>query len=80
MWNHCTCAAVGVGSAQCIALTGGVTLVWTEAPLAVVIVAAGGGAPELPVIAPRARARLVFVPKEDEGEHTGSSLGIPTNC
>lgn len=63
----------------CAALTRGVTLVWTEAPLAVVVVAAGGGAPEFAVAAPRARARLVFVPQEDEGEHAGSSLGIPTN-
>lgn len=61
-------------------VTGGVTLVGTEAPLAVVVVAAGGGAPELAVAAPRARARLVLVPEEDEGEHTGSALGIATNC
>lgn len=67
-------------SHPCAALTRGVTLIGTKAPLAVVVVAAGGGAPELAIVAPCTCARVVFVPKEDERKHTRSSLGISTNC
>lgn len=59
---------------HCMALTSGVTLIRTEAPLAVVVVAAGGSAPQLAVVATCAGTGVVLVPKEDEGEYTRGSL------
>lgn len=57
-----------------------VTLIWTKAPLAVIIIAAGRSTPQLAIIATCTCTGVVFVPKEDEGEYTGSSFWISTNC
>lgn len=59
---------------HCMTLRSGVTLVRTEAPLAVVVIAAGGSTPQLAVIATCAGTGVVLVPKEDEGEHARGSL------
>jgi len=53
------------------------TLVGTEAPLAVVVVALGAGAPHLAVAAPGRGAGFVGVAQEGEGEDAGASLGVP---
>lgn len=57
-----------------MALRSGVTLVRTEAPLAVVVVAAGGSTPQLAVIATCAGTGVVLVPEEDEREHARGSF------
>ena len=55
------------------------TLIRTEAPLAVVVVALGGGAPHLTVATSRSSATVISVSKEREGEHTGGTLRVSSN-
>lgn len=55
------------------------TLVGAEAPLAVVVVALGGGAPQLPVATAFAGAALVLLAQEGEGEDAGGTIRVPTN-
>lgn len=56
------------------------TLIRAEAPLAVVVVTLGGGAPHLAVAPPRRGARLVGVAQEGKGEGAGASFSVPTHC
>lgn len=51
-----------------------VTLIWTKAPLAVIIIAAGRSTPQLAIIATCTCTGVIFIPKEDEGEYTRSSF------
>lgn len=53
------------------------TLVGAEAPLAVLVVAVRGGAPQLPVPAALAGAALMFLAQEGEGEDAGGTFRVP---
>lgn len=55
------------------------TLVGAEAPLAVVVVAVRGGAPQLAVAAAFAGAALVLFAQEGEGEDAGRAFRVPAN-
>lgn len=55
------------------------TLVGAEAPLAVVVVAVRGGAPQLAVTAAFAGAALVLFAQEGEGEDAGRAFRVPAN-
>lgn len=56
------------------------TLIGTEAPFAVVIVALGGGTPHLAIAASRWGAGLVGVSQESEGKDARASLCVSSHC
>lgn len=56
------------------------TLIGTEAPFAVIVVALGGGTPHLAVAASRRGAGIVGVAQESEGKDARAPLGVSSHC